>query len=479
MPSETPRLKPIIRDYSIKILKDAQLSQVKQATLDVLADVGIHSPSKQCLEIYAEHGAIVDFETHNVKIPPDVVIEAMSHAPRYYTMGARLPEFDLKLDGQTTYLATDGTGVETVDFKTGQRRNSVKDDVAKMARVTDYLPSLGFYWPMVSAQDHPLTACLHELEASLLNTVKHIQTPTVVTAEDARAAIEMAQVVGGDKASLRERSPLSFLICTIAPLAHDRDSMEAALVFAEAGIPVGFMSMGLAGSTAPASIAGTMLIGDAEMVSAMVLIQMAYPGAPVYYSMMPGVMHPRTGAFLGNALNGDLMYSGGVQLADMWGVPTLAGVGPGSSESGWDSAAGIASSMLLCVLAGAETISGIGLRESCTLLFPESLVLDSELYDIARVEAAGIDISAETLAIDVIKQVGPNGHYLNLPHTRDNIRKLEIPERILSTLGSVDPIEYAKEKTDWILKNHKPEPLPEAQQKELKRIVQAADQRAN
>ena len=397
--------------------------------------------------------------------------------PPATTRWAAGPEsFDLHLDGETTFAATDGTGVETIDFETRQRRNSVKADVAKMARVADYLPAMGFYWPMVSAQDHPATACLHELEASLNNTLKHIQTPTVVTPRDARAAIEMAKVIGGDSARLRERSPLSFLICTIAPLAQDKDSMEAALVFAEAGIPVGFMSMPLAGSTSPATVAGTMLVGDAEIVSALVLIQMAFPGAPVYYSLMPGVMHPRTGAFMSNSPDADLFYSGGVDLANMWGVPTLAGIGTGSAEFGWESAAGIASNMLLCALAGAETVSGIGLREDCTLLFPEALLLDAELLNTVRAEAAGVKVNAETLAVEVIKSVGPNGHYLNNPHTRKYLRELEIPEMYTSTLGKADPLGYAREKTEWILKNHRPEPLTDAQQQELKRIIKAVEQ---
>ncbi|NIV28362.1 MAG: hypothetical protein GWN58_02260, partial [Anaerolineae bacterium] len=85
----------------------------------------------------------------------------MSYAPRFYTMAARSPAHDLKLDGTAMYCATDGCGTKTIDFETRQRRPSVKDDVAKMARVTDYLSSLGFYWPIVSAQDCPATAPLH------------------------------------------------------------------------------------------------------------------------------------------------------------------------------------------------------------------------------------------------------------------------------------------------------------------------------
>lgn len=479
MYSETPELRPVIPRKHVNFLEMSQLDLLKSATLEVLQEVGIHCPSEVVMRIYQEHGGQVDFENKIVKLPHDVVLEAMSHAPRFYTMGGRTEAFDLVLDGKALYLATDGTGTETVDYKTHQRRASKKVDVADSARISDYLSSISFYWPMVSAQDYKHSAPLHELDASFNNTLKHVQTPTVVGVKEAHYAIEMAKVIAGDEATMRARPPLSILICTIAPLAQDKESMEAALVLAEAGIPVGFMSMALAGSTAPATSAGTMAVGDAEMVSAMVLIQMAHPGAPVYHSFMPGVMHPRTGDFSGPALDVDLMSVSGVEMAHMWGVPTLAAVGPSPDFSGWDSAIGIASNMLLCALAGAETGSGFGLRETCTLLTPEALVLDTQIIDVVRKEAAGLVINQETLALDVIKTVGPKGHYLSQPHTRENIRKFDFAERGLGIEPSEDglgPIKYALDKTEWILENHHPLPLEEDKQAELKEILKAADQ---
>ena len=181
---------------------------------------------------------------------------------------------------------------------------------------------------------------------------------------------------------------------------------------------------------------------------------------------------------MGSNLEGDLYYSGGVELAHMWGVPTLAGIGTGAATSGWDSAAGIASSMLLCALCGAETASGLGLRESCTLLSPEALVLDSDLYEIVRYEAAGLDTSREAMALEVTKAVGPRGHFLNQRHTRSEMRKRafsELTNQPAPEGGYRDPIDVAREKTEWILQNHRPEPLSDAQQRELTRILQAAD----
>jgi trimethylamine--corrinoid protein Co-methyltransferase len=477
--STTPTLQPITPAYHLRILTDTQLEQMKSATLEILQGTGVHCPSEIALKIYAQHGAKVNFETQIVKIPADLVLESLSHAPRFYTMGARSPAHDLKLDGTCTYLATDGCGVETIDFSSRIRRASCKDDVAKMARVCDYLTSIGFYWPIVSAQDFPSTAPLHELEASYNNTLKHVQSETIMDAKMAKYAVEMARVIARDENTLRHRPPLSLLVCCIAPLGLDRDGMESALTLAEAGLPVGFMSMSNTGSTGPATLAGTLITGDAEIVAAMCLIQMAYPGAPVFHSMMPGIMHPRTGAYLATAWEGTLLYPIGVELAHNWGVPSLAGVfATDALAPGWQSAGDAASSLLLCALVGADTGSGLGLLKSCTLLYPEEVILDSDIYHRVRIESAGFDTSPEALALDVIKEIGPRGAFLRHRHTRDNMRRRIFSDLTMppATAGqSNDPIEAAKEKIRWILENHLPEPLELHQQKELNHILKMAD----
>jgi trimethylamine--corrinoid protein Co-methyltransferase len=476
MYSQTPSLEPIEPAYHIRILSDAQLDQFKSSTLEILENIGFHCPSEQALMIYADHGAKVDFETQVVKLSPDLVFDALSHAPRYYTMGGRSEAFDLDLSKSVLYEATDGTGTKTIDYVTRELRSSVKDDVAKSARVADYLTSISFYWPMVSAQDHPIAPSLHELDASFNNTLKHVQTPTVVEEITTRYAVEMAKVVAGSEDVMRKRPPLSLLICTIAPLAQDVGAMEAALVAAEAGIPVGFMSMPNTGSTAPATIAGTLAVGDAEIVSAMVLIQMAYPGAPIYHSFMPGMTHPRTGAYYGHD---SYVYAMGVELAHMWGVPTLAGTfGSGAHSLGWEAGMGGGKTSLLCALCGAETGSGMGLLRGSTLLHPEALVLDAELYYSVRADAAELNTDPDNLALDVIQKVGPRGHYLKERHTREHFRKLDFSEvlYIPDQGGSYrDPFQVAREKTDWILENHHPEPLSEEQQTELTKIIKAAE----
>jgi trimethylamine--corrinoid protein Co-methyltransferase len=238
------------------------------------------------------------------------------------------------------------------------------------------------------------------------------------------------------------------------------------------------MSMATAGSTAPATIAGTIAVADAEMVSAMVLMQMAHPGSPVYHSMMPGIMHPRTGDFLGGDWEAGLFYPVGAELAHMWGVPTLAGIGGEAPTLDWESAVGMAAGILMCAMCGAETASGLGLRETCTLLYPEALILDNESYETAELYARGLEFDPEDFALDVVKAVGPRGHYLTQKHTRKQMREWVLSELINQPDaggGYRDPIEVARERTAWILENHHPQPLEQAQQAELARILASAE----
>lgn len=475
----TPPLQPIVPAYHLQVLSGDQVTQLKMATLEILEQVGVHCPSQKALHIYADHGAQVDWQTQIVRLEPNLVLQALAHAPRFYLMAARDPSLDLFLDGSALYCATDGCGVETIDPATRQRRTSTKQDVATGARLADYLSSIGFYWPIVSAQDHAATAPLHEIEASFNNTLKHVQTETVMGEPTARYALQMAEVIAGSKEAMRQRPPLSLLVCCISPLAQDKEGLESALAFAEAGLPVGFMSMANTGSTAPATLAGTVVSGDAEIVSAMTLVQLAYPGAPVFHSFMPGIMHPRTGAYLGSAWEGTLLYAVGVEMAHAWGVPSLAGVfGTDAEKPGWQQAGDPASSLLLLALVGADTGSGLGLLESCTLFYPEAMLLDHDIYQRVRFEAGGLDTHPDELALDVIRKVGPRGHFLRQQHTRQQMRKRtfsEISCQPSNAASYQDPLVAARQKAEWILANHFPAPLAESQQAELSKIVAAAE----
>ncbi len=479
MSIERPAIEPIRSAYRVQFLSDEQLDELQEATLRILEEVGVQFPSEKALAIFADHGAQVDADTQIVRIPRDLVFRAMASAPRYFQVGARDPAYDFELQEGVTYFTTDGCGVETVDLETRQHRPSCKADVGLMARVADYLPSMAFYWPMVSAQDCGKAAPLHELEVSWKNTVKHVQSETLMGEVPARYAVEMATVVAGDREALRRRPVFSLTLCTIAPLAQDKEGIEGALVLAEAGIPVVLLAMPTLGTTAPATLAGAFAVADAEIISAAALLQLAYPGVPVSHSVMQAWADPRSGNYVPYPVDARCRFAP-VEMAHRWGIPAFGGAfGTESPEPGtWQSAADVALDPFMAGLTGAEWVTGIGLNRSFTLLYPESIILDDELYHRARYALMRMEVSPETLALDVIGEVGPGGHFLRQKHTRKHMRTAMVPGlgHQMGPDGKYrDPLEAARQKVKWILDNHQPEPLEEAKRAELARILAAAE----
>ncbi|MFC1878273.1 trimethylamine methyltransferase family protein [Chloroflexota bacterium] len=479
MSAEHPPIEPIRTPYKLNFLGDKQLENLQEATLAILENTGVQFPSDKALSIFSDHGAQVDHDTQIVKISRDLVYKAMYTMPRYPTLGARRPEFDLHLEEGGTHFTNDGCGHKVVDFKTGKQRASTKADVGMMARINDYLSSMAFSWTMVSAQDCGVTSPLHEMQITWKNNLKHYQSVTMMGEEICRYGVEMATVLRGSREEVRRRPPISLIVCSIAPLVQDKEAIEGALVLAEAGIPVVFMSMPTMGTTAPATYAGALVVGDAEVISAAVLMQLASPGAPVFHSILHAWADPRTAAYVGYPLDARARYAA-VEMAHHWGMPALGGAfGTESAElADWRSAAEVATDPLLVSLAGAEIVTGIGLRDTYTLLYPEAIILDDHLYNQARYSLLNMEIDPEALAVDIVGKVGPGGHFLSQKHTRKHMRTSMV-RGIIHQLDSVgqyrDPVEYAREKVAWILKNHHPEPPPAEVQIEIDRILAAAD----
>jgi trimethylamine--corrinoid protein Co-methyltransferase len=475
-------IKPIQPKLRLDVLSSVQVAEIRAATLHILETVGVHFPSEKALNIFAGHGAQVDAQSQVVRLSPELVLEAMSHAPRTYLLSGRAEGTDLLLDGKSSYFSTDGSGTKTIDLESGRLRSSQKDDVGMMARVADYLSSISFYWPIVSAQDYGQLAALHELEASFNNTVKHIQSATIIGENIARHCLRMAEVIAGGSAEMRAHPPLSSLVCTIAPLSQDKEGIEGALVFAEAGVPIGFMAMPNIGSTSPATMGGALVIGNAEVVSAMVLMQLAAPGSPVFHSLLASVMDPRSGNYIASLSEKYLCNAAAVQLAHDWGVPALAGAfsvdcpDPASWQLGRDS---VYTSMLT-PLAGADMVEGLGLLQAATVLLPEQVIYDDEIYHTQRTLLQGIDTSADKLALDVIKTVGPGGHFLGQKHTSRTIRDIWLPELTQPAPRRDDQplldIRYrARESFEKILREHQPVALSDDIQVELQNIIKAAE----
>jgi trimethylamine---corrinoid protein Co-methyltransferase len=479
------RIDPITPRLRWDVLSARDVERLEGAILQTLAEVGVRFPLERALDALERGGCRVDRASQVARMPEEVVRAALRGAPEPPLLAARDPRCDVVLDGSVCHLSNDGCGVRVIDPDSGRLRPSTKADVADSARFVDAVPQVSFYWgPVVTAEDVPLeTRPLHELEAIFASTSKHFQAVDVVGADMARRAIEMARVVAGGAEELRRRPLMSLIACPIDPLSNEAVSLEAALVCAQAGVPVGFLSLTLACASAPATMAGNLVVNMAAVLAGIVLLQLAHPGAPVFLAGAPSVMDLKTGGYTGGSPEDHVLAAAATQLAHHFGFAVNMGtMASGAKEPGWQAAVDDALSTLASVSAGAEMMSGCGLLDGSKTLSYAHLLMEAEIYGIVQKVAGGIEVSEETLALDVIRKVGPNGTYLAEKHTRAHMGEIwrpgvwdRTPYNAWLADGRRCALENAEERAREILASHAPEPLPEDVRAELRRLVVAAD----
>jgi trimethylamine--corrinoid protein Co-methyltransferase len=471
-----PRLK-------LEILTPDDVQQIHEATLEIIEKTGVRFPSVNALKIWEKHGAKVDHETMVVKAPRKLIEEAIKLCPPDYVLAARDGTQDLPLDGNHVYVGTDGCGVQILDINTDELRRTSLQDVADIARIADATEEIAFHWAPVSAQDKPAESRgLHELNAIWENSTKHVQTESVYNEAEAHAAVEMATIIAGDAESLRKRPLLSMMQCTAPPLGHDGGSLDAALIAAEAGIPVGFMTMTSCLTTAPATLAGNLAVGNAEVISAAALIQLAHPGTPFFYAAAQTASDLRTGAYTGGGPEDFLFGAATNVLADFYKMPlSMGSFATGAKEPNWQAGIDNSLSTLMASIVMSDMLLGVGLLHGSRIWSYEQMMMDCEIFDIIVRVLNGIEVNTDTLALDTVHAVGPHGNFLTQKHTRKNMRQIWVPKymdrrpyEVWQEKGD-GPRDWAKAKAIEIYENHRPEPLDPDVSQELARIIAAVE----
>jgi len=464
----------------LTVLDLEDIQKIHQATLQVIETVGVRFPSTKALEIWAAHGAQVDWGKKIVKAPGELIEKALKLAPPAYTLAARTPAQDLNLDGNHVFLGTDGCGVEVIDLQSHQRRRSRLQDVAEIARLADALEEVAFHWVPVSAQDcPPETRSLHELAAIWQNSTKHVQTESILNAREARAAVEMATIITGGEENLRQRPVLSIMQCSASPLGQDGGSLEAALVAAEAGLPVGFMTMASCASTGPVSMAGTLVVGNAEVLSALALLELAAPGVPVFYAAAQTAMDLRTGGYTGGGPEDFLFGAASNALADFYNLPlSMGSFATGAKEPDWQAGLENGLSTFMASAVMSDMLLGVGLLHGSRIWSYEQMLLDCEIFSIVHKMMQGIPVDDETLSLEVIRAVGSEGNYLAQKHTKQHMRQLWMTRFLDRRSYDVwvqnrdGAPQWARQAAQKILASHEPEPLDEKISAELGKIIE-------
>jgi trimethylamine--corrinoid protein Co-methyltransferase len=467
----------------LEVLTPAEIRQIHDATLWIIEKVGIRFPSENALDIWEQHGAQVDRQSKIVKAKAELIESALKTCPPVYPLAARSADQDLPLDGNHVFVGTDGCGVEVIDMETGQRRTSRLQDVADIARIADATEEVAFHWVPVSAQDTPVeTRGLHEIKAIWENSTKHVQTESIYKASEARAAIEMASLIAGGKEALRKRPVLSLMQCTAPPLGHDGGSLDAALLAAEAGIPTGFMTMAACLTTGPATMAGNLAVGNAEVISGTALLQLAHPGAPVFYAAAQTASDLRSGAYTGGGPEDFLFGAATNVLSDFYDIPlSMGSFATGAKEPNWQAGIENSLSTFMASIVMSDMLLGVGFLHGSRIWSYAEMMMDCEIFSIIQKTMQGIEVNEETLALDTIAAVGPCGNFLTQKHTRQHMRDLFLPQFMDRRpyneweAKKDDARDWALAKARRVLAEHQPEPLDPKVSQEMDRIISSLE----
>ena len=463
------------------------LEAIDSASLNILSNVGVKFPNKVALDALERIGAKIDRKSMVARFLEKDLKQALGRAPKEVTLYARNPANDLELMKGHTHFCPSGCGVFVYDTDSGERRPATKADAMKFALVADALPNYHLVQVEIMPSDvPPQLADEYRFLAGLTNSCKHISNVIApgATAETARGVIQIAAAVAGGKDELKKRPIISVHQEPISPLQYDENGLSVLIEYAKGHIPISLYSLSMGGATAPVTIAGQLVVINAEILAGIALIQAISPGCPVLYGASASVMDLMTGALAMGAPERALVMIGVINLARHYGFPSMpAALNTEASMPGSQAAFEKIVSTLPLVLAGADVIFGGGTFDSANTYSLEQLVIDDEMCGAMLRVARGFETNLETLALEPIKQVGIGGHFLAEAHTLKHgkaerwfpslykrMKKTEASWS-LETMGSHDLAAAAKNKVNEILRTHTPEPLSGEIQRKINDIV--------
>jgi trimethylamine--corrinoid protein Co-methyltransferase len=420
---------------TMRFLDEDGKRAILDGALTILADVGMVVQHPEAQVLLERAGCRVDGDGLAF-VPERLVRQSLASVPPVVTLYDRGGAPAMALGGRRSYFGTGSDLLWTSDLETGERRRSSLADVARAAQLVDRLPNMDF--AMSSAYPNevdPHEACLRSFAAMVASTTK----PLVVVNEngdDLRRVRDVAAVIRGGREQLRQKPYFVVYAEPVSPLQHPFDSIDKVLVSARAGLPCIYMPTPLTGATAPITVAGYMAQGTAEALFGLVVHQLCRSGAPFIYGHGHAVLDMHTAQSCYNAVDGYLIELGMVEMAKWLDLPNFANSGATDSQL-VDAQAGmdIAAETLLMLQAGSNLNHNAGYLDFGLTGSLETVVITDEVIALNRRLLNGIEISSETLALEVIASVGPGGHYLDQRHTRRNLRTSHWRPTILNRQG--------------------------------------------
>jgi trimethylamine:corrinoid methyltransferase-like protein len=467
---------------AMQLLSKEEQDRIHDASLEILENAGMVIMDAESLQLLAEAGAQVDFANRQVRFPAEVIQYALEKAPSEVKLYGRDTSNVIHLRQGNVYYSTSGYAVQIYDPASGQRREITQEDLAWITRLADGLDQVDIYALLGTPADAPPeTNDRYQLAIALTNTTKHIWN-TAYGKEGVEDSLRMAAAVRGSREALRQYPLFTLDLTILSPLQLDERQASTMVAGARQGIPIGASPGPIGGATGPVTLAGTLTQANAEFLGALTLCQAAQPGIPVIYTQWTRSLDMASGSVAMGGPEFSLLRVATAEMARYYHLPSRGG-GLMADAKAVDAQMGMEKLLncLMASLAGLNVVAGVGQTDFINTVRPDQMFIDNEMISLVKRMCQGIKVDEETLAVDVIQQVGPAGNYLAADHTVSHFRKeLWFPKlfdrKVWSVWEEGGSLEIADRAGRRVLADkHVVPPLDETIVREIWDVVKASD----
>jgi trimethylamine--corrinoid protein Co-methyltransferase len=465
---------------SLTMLSQEQCQTIHRASLEILRRTGTRVYHREALALLRQTDAIIT-DDNLVRFPPGLVEWALKQAPSRVALCRRGGSQVLApLEDRLVSFGTGSDCPNYLDPRTGERRPFMTSDLISCIHVVDALPELVFCMSMGIPADLG-TANAYRQQFALM--LEHTAKPVVFVCDDradCEAISAMAGAAAGGMDELRLNPTLLLYSEPSTPLKHSETATGKLLFMAEQSLPIVHSPAPMMGGTAPVTLAGGLALGNAEVLSSLVMHQLKHAGAPFVYGSGLHHMDMKSTISVYGAPEFQLARVAVAEMGRFYGLPTWGYAGHSDSCAMDEQAAGDAAfSVLVALLAGNNLVHDVGYLEAGLTTSPEMIVFTGEMISMMRSFAGGLSLDADSLALEVIDKVGPGGDFLAERHTLKHFRELWQPSlfdrrRVEEWVaaGSKRLGGRLREKTVAIIDQHRPEPLPDSVREAIAYILQ-------
>ena len=458
-------------------LSDSQIQVLHDSTLEVLERTGIRILEEEALQLFKKGGGDIT-DGNRVRIPAWRVEWAIKTAPKQIILYDQEGHAAIRLRGRNCYYGNGSDLVNIIDHRTHQRRPATLQDIRETIAVLDALPQIDFVMSgFVPGDLEPEIAERHQMKVMIENTKKPIVYVTT-SLPNTQSKVAMAEAVTGGEDALRRKPFCANYINIAHPFRHNPESLQKLLYLAGKGLPAiyrpGIVTRGV---STPITIPGFLVANNAAQLAGLVVSQLKREGAPfIRCSHSGGTFDMRTTVGLHSAPE---VRGFQEDLAHWYGLPSF-GIGGTSASKCVDQQASLEAALTLMssTLSGAHLIHDVGYLESGLTGSLPHLVICGEIIAWLKAYMKGLEINDETLALDLIDEIAPDGNFIDTQHTVRHLREDHYPElrnqkrfEDWFAESSMTLLDRAAKKTEAILAAHEPRQIPEEVRKRIKRIV--------